>query len=465
MFDEHFMLTGELSKTLYNDIAKTAPIYDFHCHLSAREIYEDQSFCNISKVFLQFDHYKWRAMRIAGVPEDMITGGADDLVKFRTWAKTCERLIGSPLYHWTNLELKAYFGVDEVLKEANAERIYQKCNDKIARESLSPVKLIRSSNVKLICTTDDPTDDLQYHKLLAMKEDLGFQVLPTFRPDKAVNILNDVFLTYIEVLESRVGVKITGYQELLAALSARIDYFNSAGCRLSDHSIESLTYFAVSTEEADQIVARRLAGETLSVEEAEKYKCCLWRDLAAQYHRLGWAMQLHIGAMRNNNGEMFKKLGPDAGFDVMNDFDIAPHLSKLLNAMNDNDGLPKTILYTLNPKDNIVLSALPHCFCEDGVPGKIQFGAAWWFLDHKEGILQHLKAVASQGMLAQFVGMLTDSRSFLSYTRHDYFRRILCSYVGGLVEAGEFENDSELLREIIEGICYRNIKNYLALED
>lgn len=466
MLEKDFMLNGETARILYNDIAKNAPIYDFHCHLSSKEIYEDKVFSNISKIFLEFDHYKWRAMRYAGIPENYITGNANDLDKFKMWAITCERLIGSPLYHWTNLELKNFFGVDEILKESNAEKIYEHCNNKIALESLSPVKFITNSNVKLICTTDDPSDNLEYHKLLSEKKDLGFKVLPTFRPDKALNILNEDYMDYLNTLSESASTKITSsYSTLIEALKKRINYFNEAGCRLSDHSLESLSYFSTTEEEVSEIFKRRLYWDDLSYEDAEKFKCYTLKLLAKEYHEKGWVMQLHIGAMRNNNETMFKKLGPDSGFDIMNDFNIAASLSKLLNEINKNSGLPKTAIYTLNPKDNIVLSSLPHCFGEDGIKGKVQFGAAWWFIDHKEGIYEHLKSIASQGMLAYFIGMLTDSRSFLSYTRHDYFRRILCSFVGKLVDDKEFENDYELLKEIIEGICFKNIKNYLSLED
>jgi glucuronate isomerase len=460
-----FMLRGESSKVLYNNIAKNAPIYDYHCHLSPKEIYEDKVFSNISKIFLEFDHYKWRAMRYAGIPEKYITGDSEDLDKFKMWAKTCERLIGSPLYHWTNMELKTFFGIDEVLKESNAEKIFNQCNKKIQEENLSPVKFIQNSNVKLVCTTDDPIDSLEYHKLLSSKTDLSFKVLPTFRPDKAINILKEDFINYLKQLSQVSSIVINTYSDLLKALKQRISYFSEVGCKLSDHSLESLAYFPTNEGEVSKIFLKRLSGETLSVEEAEKFKCFTFIQLAGEYNIKGWVMQLHTGAMRNNNEAMFRKLGVDAGFDIMNDFAVAPHLSKLLNEINSLSTLPKTVLYTLNSKDNLVLSALPHCFPEDGTPGKVQFGAAWWFNDHKEGMYEHLKTIANQGMLAYFVGMLTDSRSFLSYARHDYFRRILCSFIGGLVDDGEFENDPEILKEIVEGICFKNIKNYLVLED
>jgi glucuronate isomerase len=464
MLDNEFMLKGQTAKKLYENVAKNAPIYDYHCHLSPKEIYEDKVFDNISKVFLGFDHYKWRAMRYAGMPERFITGDASDIDKFKMWAKTCERLIGSPLYHWTNMELKSYFGVNEILKESNAEEIYEHCNRRITEEALSPMKFITKSNVKLICTTDDPADNLEYHKLLSEKK-LNFQVLPTFRPDKAINISNDGYADYLKKLSESCSMAINSYTDLMEVLKARIAHFSATGCRVSDHSLESLSYLPTSEVEVGIIFNKRLHGYEVSTEDAEKFKCFTLTLLAKEYHSRGWVMQLHLGAMRNNNQAMYGKLGVDVGNDIMNDFAIAPHLSKLLNNMNQEQSLPKTVLYTLNPKDNIVLTALPHCFCEDGVAGKVQFGAAWWFNDHKEGMKEHLKAIADQGMLTYFVGMLTDSRSFLSYARHDYFRRILCSFIGSLVDDGEFDNDDTILREITEGICYKNIKNYLSLEE
>lgn len=464
MLNQDFMLKGKTAQILYDNIAKNAPIYDYHCHLSSKEIYEDKVFSNISKIFLEFDHYKWRAMRYAGIPESYITGDANDLDKFKMWAKTCERLIGSPLYHWTNMELKSFFGVDEILKESNAENIYEHCNKEIALKSLSPVKFINNANVKLICTTDDPCDNLEYHKLLSEKKELGFKVLPTFRPDKALNILNEDYTNYLQELSKISSIEICNYSDLIVALKERINYFNKTGCKLSDYSIESLSDSPTDEFEVSEIFKRRLSHDNLSVEDGEKFKLHTLKLLSKEYHKKGWVMQLHIGAMRNNNKAMFKRVGPDSGFDIMNDFNIASNLSKLLSEINYNSGLPKTAIYTLNPKDNIILSSIPHCFGEDGIKGKIQFGAAWWLNDHKDGIYEHLKSIASQGMLAYFIGMLTDSRSFLSYARHDYFRRILCSFIGKLVDDKEFEDDYELLKEITEGICFKNIKNYLELE-
>jgi glucuronate isomerase len=465
MLDNYFMLSGKTAELLYDRFAKSAPIYDFHCHISAKDIYEDKQFNDISSLWLGYDHYKWRAMRYAGIPESDITGDQDGLIKFKMWARTCERLIGSPLYHWANMELKAYFGVDEFLKESNAERIYEYCNNKIKDDMLSPIKMISESNVKLICTTDDPVDSLEYHMLLSMKGKNNFTVLPTFRPDKAMNILNEGFIDYIMKLSKSSKLSVKTYEDMLNALRKRIQYFSGVGCVLADHSLESLSYVSTDTLEIENVFSRRLRGEEISNEEAEKYKFHTLKLLALEYRKAGWVMQLHIGAMRNSNETMFRRLGADIGFDIMNDFQAAEPLAKILNDMNKTNELPKTILYSLNPKDNLVLSSLPHCYTEDGVPGKVQFGAAWWFNDHKEGIYSHLRSIANQGMLAYFVGMLTDSRSYLSYVRHDYFRRILCSFIGELVDSGEFGNDEIILKEIVEGVCFKNITSYLGMEE
>lgn len=457
------MLNSKLSAHLYDKFAKNAPIYDFHCHLSAKDIYENKEFENISSLWLEHDHYKWRAMRYAGEPEEFITGNQDALAKFKKWAKTCEKLIGSPLYHWTNMELKTYFEVDEFLNERNAESLYRYCNEKIKLNKLSPVSMIEKSNVKLICTTDDPIDSLEYHKLLASKYNNNFKVLPTFRPDKALNILKDDFRAYIDKLSKISSLKINTYGDMITALKSRILYFKQVGCLLSDHSLESISYFSTDFSEIESIFSNRMQGKKLSNEEAEKYKIYTLKLLAAEYRKVGFVMQLHIGALRNINSAMFKKIGADTGYDIMNDFSIAEPLVRMLDDMDSSNGLPKTILYSLNSKDNLVLSSLCHCHTEDGICGKVQLGAAWWFNDHKEGINSHLKTIANQGMLAYFVGMVTDSRSFLSYVRHDYFRRILCSFIGTLVENGEFDGDEETLKDLIEGICYKNIKNYLGM--
>lgn len=464
MFNKGFMLTCGTAQLLYDKFAKDAPIYDYHCHLTAKEIYEDNVFEDISSLWLGCDHYKWRAMRYAGIDEKYITGTENGLSKFKMWARTCARLIGSPLYHWTNMELSTFFKVDEFLNEENAEKIYGLCNEIIRSEKLSPSGIIDKSKVKLICTTDDPVDDLQYHRLFKRRNDKDFSVLPGFRPDRILNLPDRDFSSYIGRLSQCCEMNINSIQDLVNALKKRINYFSGEGCVLADHSVESLAYIPAGQEEVEVIFAKRLLEEEITNDEAEKYRYFILKSLAKEYRESGWTMQMHIGALRHINDVMQKSIGPDTGYDIMNDFHVAVPLAQLINDINNDGGLPKTVFYTLNYKDNPVLSSLPHCFTEAGVAGKLQFGAAWWFNDNREGIYSHLKAIANQGMLAYFIGMLTDSRSFLSYVRHDYFRRILCSFVGELVENGEFICDELLLKEIIEGICYRNIINYMGLK-
>ena len=457
------MLNSDTAKTLYERFAKKAPIYDYHCHLSAQEIYEDRQFTDITSIWLQFDHYKWRALRYAGVPEKYITGDAPGIDKFKMWGKTCGRLIGSPLYHWANMELQTYFDIKEALNENNAVEIYHFCNRKIKREELSPVKMITDSNVKLICTTDDPLDDLGYHKKIKGKG-YPFKVLPTFRPDRALKPSSPDYADYLKKLSEVSGTKVDSYASFLEALSKRVAYFREAGSLLSDHSLEIVTDTRQDDAEVAMIFDKVLTGQEVTFNEAEKFKNQTMVHLAAFYNKNGLVMQLHLGALRNNNPRMFEELGADAGFDIMNDHSIAMPMSNLLGTMDGKGQLPKTILYTLNAKDNLVLSTLPHCYAVDATPGKIQHGAPWWFNDHKEGFMSHFQSLANQGMLADFIGMLTDSRSFLSYVRHDYFRRILCDYVGDLVETGQFENDPDILKDIVEGICYKNIITYLGDE-
>jgi glucuronate isomerase len=461
--DQHFMLKNPTALRLYEEHAKEAPIYDYHCHLSAKEIREDRPFDGITALWLGHDHYKWRAMRFAGVGEHLITGEADPREKFKAWAQVCGRLIGSPLYHWTKLELSTYFGVTEPLNERTADRIYDHCNRVIERDRLSPHRLITASNVRLICTTDDPVDDLADHQELAA-EDRPYAVLPTFRPDRVFKLDASTYPDYIKTLGESAGVTIRSYASLKQALENRIDFFAENGCLLADHSLERLVITGQEEEGVDAIFRKAMASEPLTVLEIEQFKNHTLTFLATCYEKRDWTLQLHIGALRNTNREMHGKLGADTGFDVMNDFPVATYLSELLKTLHSTHHMPRIILYTLNDKDNLVLSTLPHCFSQAGIGGKVQFGAPWWFNDHKDGFIRHFTALGNQGMLADFIGMLTDSRSFLSYTRHDYFRRILCSFVGELVESGEFEDDERILGEIIEGISHRNIIRYLGLD-
>jgi glucuronate isomerase len=411
-------------------------------------IAEDYKFRNAFDLFLGGDHYKWRQMRTNGVDEEYITGGADEYEKFKAFARTVPYLIGNPLYHWTHLELKRYFDIDETLNEESCERIWNRVNECLAKDEYSAQNLIKRSNVAIICTTDDPLDTLEYHEQL---KNFETKILPTFRPDKAVEIGKETFIPYIE----QTGVKT--YNELVDWMRARIQYFHDHGCRLSDHALE---YVPFGIGDAEAAFNKRMAGETLTNEEIDAFKTAMLTVCAEEYTRLGWAMQLHIGALRNNNRRMYEKLGADVGFDSINDLCIAENLSKFMDSLEYRDVLPKTILYTLNPKDNYVLGTMLGNFQKAPVAGKIQFGSGWWFNDQRDGMEAQMQALANLGMLARFVGMLTDSRSFVSYPRHEYFRRILCNLIGKWVEDGEYPADMERLTEIVSGICYHNALRY-----
>ena len=464
MISKDLLMTSPSAQRLYKAYAETAPIYDYHCHLSAKEILDDEVFTDISAMWLKHDHYKWRAMRFAGVPEELVTGSASGQDKFRAFAKTVARLVGSPLYHWVYLELKEYFGITEQLDEHSADRIYAACNKLIVERQLRPSDLIRQSRVKLIGTTDDPTDTLESHLQLKTLPGRDVLVAPTFRPDRIFNLHVADYASYIQLLGERAGVTISDYASLLSAIRQRVAHFNTAGCLMSDHSLEKLDLPASSPEQADAVFKLRLSGIVPEASQIALFRSQILTDLAALYHENNWVMQLHIGALRNNNPQQFKKLGPDAGFDIMNDFPVAEPLAAFLSRLEGQNSLPATILYSLNSKDNLVLSTLPHCFADGKMPGKVQFGSAWWFNDTKDGMYEHIKAIAAQSMLPWFVGMLTDSRSFLSYTRHDYFRRVLCQFVGEHLDQGEFTASEAILQEIIEGVCFKNIRRYLRLD-
>ncbi len=445
--NENFMLRTESARRLY-DAIKDLPIIDYHCHLSPKMIAENYKFKNAYDLFLGGDHYKWRQMRTNGIDEKYITGDGDEYEKFRAFARTVPYLIGNPLYHWTHLELKRYFDIDEVLNEESCERIWNRVNECLAKDEYSAQNLIKRSNVEVICTTDDPADTLEYHAAL---KDFSTKILPTFRPDKAVEIGKETFLPYIEAI----GVK--SYGELVEWMKARIQYFDSFGCRLSDHALEYVP-FAIGDPEA--AFNKRMEGEPLTECEIDAFKTAMLKVCATEYTRLGWTMQLHIGALRNNNRRMYEKLGADTGFDSINDLAIAEKLSAFMDNLEYDDCLPKTILYTLNPKDNYVLGTMLGNFQKAPTAGKIQFGSGWWFNDQRDGMVAQMTALANLGMLSRFVGMLTDSRSFVSYPRHEYFRRILCNLIGEWVENGEYPADYDTLTEIVSGIAYRNAKNY-----
>lgn len=459
--DEDFLLETETAKKLYHDHAAKVPIIDFHNHLNPKEIYEDKCYDNLAQVWLGGDHYKWRAMRAWGVPEEVVTGEAEDYEKFNAWAETVQNAIGNPLYHWTHLELQRYFGIETPLSPDSAKQIWEETSEKLRTPEYSVRNLLRMQNVEVLCTTDDPADDLEYHKKL--KED-GFeiQVLPTFRPEKAIGIEKDSFKEYIEKLAAVSGMELKNAADVMNALIQRLDYFVEAGCRVSDHSLENSFYLTTTEEEVNAIYQKRLAGSELTEEECAKYHGYLLSGLGRAYAKRGMIMQLHIGALRNNSSRLFGKLGPDVGVDGLGDFNYAPQLSALLDSMDRDNELPRTVLYYLNPKDTDMLAVMAGCFQSNsnGIKGKVQLGSAWWFCDHKSGMERQLESLSSVGMISTFIGMLTDSRSFLSFPRHEYFRRILCNVIGRWVENGEYPDDMEYLGKLVEGICGNNAKAY-----
>ena len=450
IINKDFFLKTETAKRLYHDFAENLPIIDYHCHLVPKMIAEDYRFEDAYDLFLGGDHYKWRQMRTFGIDEEFITGDADRYEKWVGFCRVMPYLIGNPIYHWTALELKRYFDIDEPLTEKNAKEVWDKCNEYLKREDFSAQNLIKKSNVEVICTTDDPADDLRYHIELK-KQGFTTKVLPTFRPDKLVNIKKPEFLGYIE------ANGIDSYEKAKSWMVERLHYFNENGCRLSDHALE---YVPFAVGDAKAVFDKKLSGGELTAEEIDIYKTAMLRVCAVEYTKLGWAMQLHIGALRNNNSRMFKKLGADTGFDSINDLCIAEKLSAFMNYLDTDEILPKTILYTLNPKDNYVLGTMLGNFQRAPYVSKIQFGSGWWFNDNASGMMAQMDALANLGNLGKFVGMLTDSRSFVSYPRHEYFRRILCNMIGDWVEDGLYPADMDALKSIVEGVCYKNAKEY-----
>lgn len=460
--DKDFLLENEVAKNLYHNYASKMAIFDYHCHLVAMEIATDHEFKNITEMWLAHDHYKWRAMRSFGIDEKYITGDSTDYEKFYNFAKAMPYLIGNPIYHWSHLELKRFLDIDETLNEKNAEIMWEKCNNAIKEKKLTARKLIEMANVEYIGTTDDPIDDLKFHKQI--KEDKNFKcsVNPSFRPDKALKIKNNGFKEYIQKLAEVSGIEINNFSDLEKALEKRLDYFYENGCMITDHSLERLYFYNFNCDEINNIFLKALKGENISDEEVSKYSVTLLISLGKMYAKRKMVMQFHIGALRNNNTRMFNKLGADAGFDSIDDGEIAYTLSRILDSLDKTDELPKTILYCLNPKDNEVLGTMIGNFQGGNIAGKIQFGSGWWFNDQKDGMERQMMALSQLGLISQFVGMVTDSRSFLSYTRHEYFRRILCNYLGSLVESGQYPYDEEILGEIVQNICYGNSKKYFA---
>lgn len=461
---KNFLLTTDTAKELFHDYAENMPIIDYHCHINPKEIYEDRKFENITQVWLGGDHYKWRQMRSNGIDEKYITGDATDREKFQKWAETLEKAIGNPLYHWSHLELQRYFGYTGALNGETAEEVWNLCNKKLQEDSMSVRNIIRQSNVKLICTTDDPIDSLEWHKVIAEDEEFDVQVLPAWRPDKAMNIEKPDYLDYLKKLEEVSQREIKTFEDLKEALKVRMEHFASYGCRASDHALEFVMYRPVSDEELEQIFAKRMRGELVSKEEELKYKTAFMLFVGREYHKRGWAMQLHYGCKRDNNILRYQELGPDTGYDCINNYAPSSEMADFLNALNQTDELPKTIIYSLNPNDNAAIGTILGCFQDQSAVGKVQQGSAWWFNDHKTGMTEQMTSLANLGLLGNFIGMLTDSRSFLSYTRHEYFRRILCEMIGNWVENGEYPADEQRLGKMIADISYNNAVNYFGFD-
>lgn len=462
---EDFLLSGENARALFHDHAEGMPIFDYHCHVPPAQIAENTRFENLTRVWLGGDHYKWRAMRTAGVPENLITGDAPDREKFRAWARTVPRTLGNPLYHWTHLELKRVFGIDELLDEKSADGIYDRCNALLAREDYRVRGLVRRFGVAGICTTDDPTDSLEHHAAVAGDGSFPVKVLPAFRPDKAHALENpERWNAWIEALEAASGVTVTDYPSLVAALKNRHDFFHARGCRISDHGLQFVPAPSASPADRDRILKEAKAGRRLSDAEILAFRGALLTDLGRMDAEAGWTMQLHVGALRNANSRMFAALGPDTGYDVIGDWPQAEGLARLLSDLDRDERLPKTLLYVLNPRDNEVLATMAGAFQDGRIAGKIQFGSGWWFNDQKDGMERQMTALASMGLLSAFVGMLTDSRSFLSYPRHEYFRRILCNLVGGWMDRGEIPPDLEAAGNLVKDVCFRNAASYFGID-
>ena len=461
---EDFMLHTETARRLYHDHAEGQPIIDYHCHIDPREIAEDRQFDNITQVWLSGDHYKWRLIRSNGVSEEEITGSAADRLKFERFAQMLPKAIGNPMYHWTHLELKRYFGYDGVLGPDTAEEVWQLCNERLREKALSVCGIIRRSDVRLIGTTDDPVDSLPWHEELAARKSCAAEVVPSFRPDKAMNISKTDFADYVGRLSAVTGMSIGQFSDVKRALSDRLNYFCAHGCRASDHGLDYVPYAPATDGELDAIFVKAMEGKTVTPLEEEQYKTALLLHLAREYARLGVVMQLHYGAQRDVNRRMFARLGPDTGFDCISMRGCGEKLTAFLSELFSEDMLPKTVLYSLDPTQNALLDTVIGCFQGTEAVGKLQHGAAWWFNDTKAGMKEQLRSLAELSLLGNFIGMLTDSRSFLSYTRHEYFRRILCDLLGRWVEDGEYPNDEKTLGMLVENICYGNAARYFGVQ-
>ncbi|TXC90626.1 glucuronate isomerase [Metabacillus litoralis] len=457
-----FLLTNSTAEKLYHNVMKELPIFDYHCHLSPKEIYENHSFENITQIWLAGDHYKWRAMRIHGVKEALITGNASDWEKFEAWAETMPHLFGNPLYHWAHMELRTYFGITKLLSRDTAKEIWEECNEKLKTEDFKPRRFIEKSNVEFVGTTDDPADNLEYHKLL--QEDSSFQVTvaPTFRPDQALYLERPSFKEYLTKLENASGVNINELDELVEALKQRVDYFAEHGCCASDHDIPLMAFKKIEKNEVEKIFSKRLNNEELTSDELIGYRSYLLTELGKMYAEKEWVMQLHMGGLRNNNTYMKELIGADGGFDSIGDHLLAEGLSRFLDTLDQARSLPRTVLYNLNPRDNYVIGTMIGNFFEEGIPGKVQFGSGWWFNDQYNGMLNQMTDLANLGVLSHFIGMTTDSRSLLSYVRHEYFRRILCNILGEWVEEGKVPNDEAILHQMVKNIGFTNSQKFFS---
>ena len=462
--DEDFILQTKTASTLYHEFAKKMPIYDYHCHLPAQEIAEDKQYDNIGECWLGGDHYKWRGMRTNGVSEEFCTGNAPWRDKFDKWAETVPQTLRNPLYHWTHLELQRYFGIDTLLSPATADAIYEECTAKLRSPEYSAKNLMRKMNVKLVCTTDDPIDDLAYHQQIAGQ---GFEckVLPTFRPDKAANLADPkAYRTYVEALSGASGTEINGFESLVAAVDNRHEFFHSVGCRLSDHGVAYVPDAEASAGMLDATFNKVMGGQSVGQDESDAFLAAFLYEAGKMNHSRGWTQQFHVGVFRNNNSRLFNQLGADTGFDSIADYRQGPGMIRLLDRLDSSNQLSKSILYNINPTDNELFATMIGNYQDGSFPGKMQLGSGWWFLDQKNGMEAQMNALSVLGLLSRFVGMLTDSRSFLSYPRHEYFRRILCNLIGNDVENGEIPADMELLGQMVENISFNNAEEYFGIE-
>ncbi len=462
--NDDFLLHSEAAKKLYHYHAKTQPIFDYHCHLSPKDIAEDRQFENLTQIWIEGDHYKYRAMRANGIDEKYITGDASDYEKFLKWAETVPYTLRNPLYHWTHLELKNYFGITTLLDANSAHAIYTEATNLLQKPEFSVRNILRKMNVKVVGTTDDPTDDLQFHKKIK-DDNFEIKVLPSFRPDKATEIeKGQAFVDWIKKLEQSVGFSITNFSKLISALNNRHDFFHEMGCRISDHGHNTFYGENFTDSEVDVIFQNTLNGKSPSELEINKYKSAVLFELASMNKAKSWAQQFHVGAIRNNNAKMLQELGPDQGFDSLGDTIMAENMSKFFGSLSKKEALTKTIVYNLNPRDNEMFASMAANFNDGKVAGKMQYGAAWWFLDQKDGMEKQLNVLSNFGLLSRFVGMVTDSRSFLSFPRHEYFRRILCNVLGDEIQKGELPNNMELIGTMVENICYKNAVAYFEID-